>query len=85
MTDDPASEWQSGYDAGVEAALNALEADATKCDCFAFEEDECGCGAWWDYKTIKSERAVEIVRELNNIPPPESGGDHRRSDDRETN
>ncbi len=64
MGQDPASEWQSGYDAGIEAAINALEADAMKCDCFAFEEDECGCGAWWDYKTIKSERAVEIVRAL---------------------
>jgi len=64
LTKDTAAEWQSGYDAGIEAAINALEADAMKCDCFAFEEDECGCGAWWDYKTIKSERAVEIVRAL---------------------
>lgn len=77
---DPASEWQSGYDAGIQAAINALEADAMKCDCFAFEEDECGCGAWWDYKTIKSERAVEIVRNLEKIPPPEGDGGHRRSD-----
>jgi hypothetical protein len=65
---DPASEWQSGYDAGIRRgirlATNALEADAKKCDCFARNEDECGCGAWWDYKTIKSERAVEIVRAL---------------------
>jgi hypothetical protein len=61
---DPAAEWQSGYDAGVEAAANALEADARLCDCAALEESECGCGAWWDYKTIKSERAVEIVRAI---------------------
>jgi hypothetical protein len=61
---DPASEWQSGYDAGIEAAAMALEADAKLCDCAALEERECGCGAWWDYKTIKSERAVEIVRAL---------------------
>jgi hypothetical protein len=61
---DPAAEWQSGYDAGVEAAANALEADARLCDCAALEESECGCGAWWGYKTIKSERAVEIVRTI---------------------
>ena len=61
---DPASEWQSGYDAGIEAAINALEADAMKCDCFAFEEDECGCGAWCEWKSITSARAVEIVRAL---------------------
>lgn len=64
MTKDPAAEWQAGYDAGVEAAINALEADAKLCDCFAFEEDECGCGAWNDYKDISSARAVEIVRAL---------------------
>jgi hypothetical protein len=61
---DPAAEWQSGYDAGIEAAANALEADAKICDCAALEERECGCGAWWNYKTIKSERAVEIVRAI---------------------
>ena len=64
MTDEPLSRWQKGFNSGVEAAINALEADAVKCDCFAFEESECGCGAWWDYKTIRSERAVEIVRAL---------------------
>ena len=51
-------------DAGIEAAANALEADAKKCDCFAYEENECACGAWADYKTITSARAVEIVRAL---------------------
>jgi PAB1-binding protein PBP1 len=58
MTKDPASEWQSGYDAGIEAAAKALEDDAKKCDCFARNEGECGCGAWWDYKTIRAERAI---------------------------
>jgi hypothetical protein len=61
---DPAAEWQSGYDAGVEAAANALEADAKKCDCFAFEVDECGCGAWCEWKSITSARAIEIVRTI---------------------
>ncbi len=64
MSKDPAAEWQAGYEAGIEACIKALEADAKLCDCFAFEENECGCGAWSDYKTIKSERAVEIVRAL---------------------
>jgi len=61
---DRAAEWQAGYDAGIEAAANALEADARRCDCAALEERECGCGAWWNYKTIKSERAAEIVRAI---------------------
>jgi hypothetical protein len=67
---DPASEWQSGYDAGIEAAANALEADARLCDCFAHEENECACGSWADYKTITSARAVEIVRDLTNLKRP---------------
>jgi hypothetical protein len=64
LTNDTAAEWQSGYDAGIEAAVKALEADAVKCDCAALEERECACGAWADYKTITSARAVEIVRAL---------------------
>jgi hypothetical protein len=61
---DPAAEWQSGYEAGIDAAATALEADAKLCDCAALEESECGCGAWWNYKTIRAERAVEIVRAI---------------------
>ena len=64
MAKDPAAEWQAGYEAGVEAAAKALEADARLCDCAALEERECACGAWDDYKSITSARAVEIVREL---------------------
>jgi hypothetical protein len=64
LTKDPASEWQSGYDAGIEAAAKALEDDAKLCDCAALEERECACGAWADYKSITSARAVEIVRAL---------------------
>lgn len=59
-----ADEWQKGYEAGVEAAVNALEADARLCDCAALEERECACGSWDDYKSITSARAVEIVRAL---------------------
>jgi hypothetical protein len=75
MTKDPAAEWQAGYEAGVEACAKALEADARLCDCAALEERECGCGAWCEWKSITSARAVEIVRELKNVPPPEGDGD----------
>ena len=67
MTKDHAAEWQAGYEAGVEAAVMALEADAKLCDCAAREERECGCGAWDDYKSITSTRAVEIVRALQEL------------------
>ena len=61
---DPAAEWQAGHEAGVEAAAKAIEADAKLCDCAARAANECACGAWDDYKSITSARAVEIVREL---------------------
>ena len=71
---DPLSRWQKGFNSGVEAAASALEVDAKLCDCAAREELECGCGAWNDYKTITSARAVEIVRALKDVPPPEGDG-----------
>ena len=58
------AEERAAFNAGIEAAANALETDAKKCDCAALEENECACGAWDDYKTITSARAVEIVRAL---------------------
>ena len=64
VTKDPAAEWRAGYEAGVDAAVKALEADARLCDCAALEDRECACGVWDDYKSITSARAVEIVREL---------------------
>ena len=60
----PAAEWQAGYEAGVEAAAKALEADAKRCDCAARQESECACGAWCEWKYMTSARAVEIVRAL---------------------
>ena len=51
-------------EAVIEECAKALEADAMKCDCAALEERECGCGAWCEWKSITSARAVEIVREL---------------------
>ena len=75
MTNDRLSRWQKGFNSGVEEAAKALEADAMKCDCAALEERECGCGAWCEWKSITSARAVEIVRELKNVPPPEGDGD----------
>ena len=64
MAKDTAAEWQAGYEAGVEAAIQALEADAKLCDCLARVAGECGCGAWCEWKLIRSARAVEIVRAL---------------------
>lgn len=51
-------------EAAIEECAQALEADAIKCDCFARNEGECGCGAWCEWKSITSARAVEIVRAL---------------------
>ena len=64
MTDDRLSRWQKGFNSGVEEAAKALEDDAKQCDCFARNEGECGCGAWCEWKSITSARAVEIVRAL---------------------
>ena len=64
MSDGTAAEWQAGYEAGIEAAINALQADAEQCDCLAREEGECACGAWCEWKSITSDKAVKIVREL---------------------
>ena len=66
------AEERAAFNAGVEAAANALQDDAKKCDCFARNEGECGCGAWCEWKSITSARAVEIVRSLgkaSNEPP----------------
>lgn len=49
---------------GLEMAVKALQDDAKLCDCSAYEESECVCGAWCEWKTIPSHRAVEIVRAL---------------------
>lgn len=49
---------------GVKMAVKALQDDAKQCDCSAWEESECACGAWCEWKTIPSHRAVEIVRVL---------------------
>ena len=51
-------------DAVIEECAKGLEADAKKCDCFARMEVECGCGAWDDNKLITSQRAIELVRAL---------------------
>mgnify|MGYP003654447647 CR=1 FL=1 len=51
-------------EAVIEECAQALEEDAKLCDCAALEERECGCGAWCEWKSITSARAVEIVRAL---------------------
>ena len=52
----------------LEMAAKALQDDAKLCDCSAYEESECACGAWCEWKTIPSHRAVEIVRALIEEP-----------------
>ena len=61
------AEERAAFNAGIEASAKALEADAMKCDCFARNEGECGCGAWCEWKSITSARAVEIVRALQEL------------------
>jgi hypothetical protein len=56
---DPASEWQSGYEAGIEAAAKALEDDAKTSGNFLWSE-----GQWHTYQIITSKRAAEIVRAI---------------------
>jgi len=51
-------------EAAIEECAKALKADAKLCDCSAYEAGECACGAWCEWKSITSARAVEIVREL---------------------
>ena len=67
MTDKALSRWQKGFNSGVEEAAKALEADAMKCDCAARNEDECACGAWCEWKSITSARAVKLVRALQEL------------------
>jgi len=59
LTKDTAAEWQSGYDAGIEAAAKALEDDAKTSGNFLWSE-----GQWHTYQIITSERAAEIVRAI---------------------
>lgn len=56
-------------EAVIGECAKALEADAKLCDCFARNEGECGCGAWCEWKSITSQRAIEIVRAV--ATPPE--------------
>ena len=55
---------QAGVQQGLDMAKAALEADAKLCDCFAHSVGECACGAWCEWKSITSARAVEIVSKL---------------------
>jgi len=52
---DPAAEWQSGYkvgiEVGIEAAANALEADARLCDCAALERTRV-----WLWRMVRMEK-----------------------------
>lgn len=58
------AEERAAFNAGIEAAAKALEDDAKRCDCAARKSRDCACGAWYEWKSIPSARAVEIVRAL---------------------
>ncbi len=52
---------QRGAERERERCIKAIEDDAQLCDCFAHSESECACGAWCEWKSITSARAVEII------------------------
>jgi hypothetical protein len=56
---DPAAEWKSGYNAGIEAAAKALEDDAKTSGNLLWRD-----GQWHTYQIITSKRAAEIVRAI---------------------
>ena len=59
LTKDTAAEWQSGYEAGIEAAAKALEDDAKTSGNLLWSD-----GQWHTYQIITSKRAAEIVRAI---------------------
>jgi hypothetical protein len=65
LTNETATEWQSGYDAGIEAAAKALEDDAKTSGNLLWSE-----GQWHTYQIITSKRAAEIVRNLTDLKRP---------------
>lgn len=67
MTDDRLSRWQKGFNSGVEEAAKALEDDAMKTTLHWKNATACGCGAWREWQSITSARAVEIVRALQEL------------------
>lgn len=51
-------------EAAIEECATALEADAVKTTLHWKNATACGCGAWREWQSITSARAVEIVRAL---------------------
>jgi len=47
-----------------------LRADARRCDCFAYEEGECGCGAWLaepDERSFKTAYVEDIADAIERL------------------
>jgi len=53
---------QSALAAQAEEIAKWLERDASQCDCFAREANECACGAWDDYKRVSPRDLAQALR-----------------------
>ncbi len=46
------AEYERGRREAVRDVLKFIIDDSKTCDCFAYEEGECACGAWSDWKSV---------------------------------
>ena len=54
-----------GVALGIEAAAKWAKDDAKTCDCSAYSESECACGAWCEWKTVPMHRVIDGLSNLN--------------------
>jgi hypothetical protein len=54
-----------GVKLGIKAATKWAKNDAKLCDCSAYSEGECACGAWCDWKTVPMHRVIEAMEALS--------------------
>jgi len=54
-----------GVALGIEAAAKWAKNDAKTCDCDAYSESECACGAWCKWKTVPMHRVIEALSALS--------------------
>ena len=54
-----------GVALGIEAAAKWAKDDAKTCDCSAYSESECACGAWCQWKTVPMHRVIEALSALS--------------------
>ena len=41
-----------------------MQADNEKCDCFAYDESECGCGGWYSHKMVSMGTIADRIEAL---------------------